>query len=172
MSEVAGLKGGEEVACCARLRFHRGRGDEPSWAPGAWCWRLRMVSTILSALVVTAHSYVGGRIVFVRWDAFVTCIFSLIQNRENPCHPRLDLVGWPPHPTGRCPSPQAGHPGRAARRSTATPRPSPPRNPKHARWRRWRRWRNRSVRVQSARARRRVQGKGRTFAERTVKFEA
>eukprot|EP00966_Prymnesium_polylepis_P031411 730534-Prymnesium_polylepis.1 len=92
MSEVAGLKGGDEAACCARLCFHRGRGDEPSWPPGAWCWRLRMVSTILSALVVTAHSYVGGRVIFVRWDACVTCIFSLIQNRENPCHPGLDLV--------------------------------------------------------------------------------
>ena len=92
MSEVAGLKGGEEAACCARLCFHRGRGDEPSWAPGAWCWRLRMVSTILSALVVTAHSYVGGRVVFVRWDACVTCISSLIQNRENPCPPSAGPV--------------------------------------------------------------------------------
>ena len=40
-----------------------------------------MVSTILSALVVIAHSYVGGRVVFVRWDTCVTCISSLIQNR-------------------------------------------------------------------------------------------
>ena len=34
-----------------------------AWAFGAWSWVLRMVATILSPLVLTAHSHVGGRFV-------------------------------------------------------------------------------------------------------------
>ena len=64
IGEIPGLVDGEEAAWSARLRFHRDRGDGPCWASGAWCWVLRMVSTILSPLVLTVHANVGGWVVF------------------------------------------------------------------------------------------------------------
>ena len=51
---------------------------------------LRMVPTILSPLVVTAHANVGGWADFGAFGACGTCVESVTQNRDNPAHLRLD----------------------------------------------------------------------------------
>ena len=60
-----------------------------------WCMAHgaeRMVSTILSPLVVTAHANVGGWADFGAFGACGTCVDSATQNCENAAQPGRDLV--------------------------------------------------------------------------------